>query len=40
MLTVISTLIAAAILIPLGLWLKDNHAADIGRWTLNLFGIH
>lgn len=39
MLTLVSYLIAAAILIPIGWWLKESHAGDIGHWILSLGGL-
>ncbi|MFQ6183657.1 hypothetical protein ACLMJV_17140 [Sinorhizobium meliloti] len=38
-LTTISYLVAAAILLPLGWWLKANYAADVGYFILSLGGL-
>lgn len=32
-----SYLVAAAILLPIGVWLKAHYAKDLGAWTLSLF---
>lgn len=37
-LTTISYLIAAALLLPLGWWLKANYASDVGGFILSIFG--
>lgn len=36
-LTLISHLIAAAILIPIGWWLKSNELFGFGEWVVSLF---
>lgn len=36
--SLISYLIAAAMLIPLGMWLKANYASDVGGFILSFFG--
>lgn len=36
--SVISYLIAAAILMPVGWWLKSNYAGDVGYYILSLGG--
>jgi hypothetical protein len=33
-----SYLVAAAILLPIGWWLKENYADEIGRFLLSPFG--
>lgn len=38
-LTIVSHLAAAALLIPLGWWLKTNYAADVGYFILSLGGL-
>lgn len=37
MATIIGYIVAAALLLPLGWWLKANYAADLGSWTLSWF---
>lgn len=34
---VVSYFLAAAVLIPIGWWMKANYAHDMGAWTLSLF---
>jgi hypothetical protein len=36
--SIISYLVAAAMLIPLGWWLKANYASDVGGFILSFFG--
>lgn len=38
-LTLVSYLIAAAVLLPLGFWLKQNYATDVGHFILSLGGL-
>jgi hypothetical protein len=38
-LAVVSYLVAAAILLPIGWWLKENYAADLGYQILSLGGL-
>jgi hypothetical protein len=39
LLTLVSYTIAAALLLPLGWWLKANHAEGIGHYVLSLGGL-
>lgn len=38
-LALISYLVAAAMLLPLGWWLKANYANDVGHFILSLGGL-
>lgn len=39
LLTLVCNLAAAAMLLPLGWWLKANYAEDIGNFILSLGGL-
>ena len=38
-LTLVSYLIAAALLLPLGWWLKNNYSGEVGYYILSLGGL-
>jgi len=38
MATIVSTIIAAALLWPVGLWLRENHADTVNDWYIQ--GVH